>query len=111
MKVFVIGQGGREHAIAWKLIQSEKVEKVFVCPGNGGTAKEKNIENIDISITDIPALINFAIEKILTSRLLVLKHHLLKVLLTSSVNIISKYLAHQKNMLYWRDLKCSQKSS
>lgn len=60
MKVFVIGQGGREHAIAWKLIQSEKVEKVFVCPGNGGTAKEKNIENIDLSITDIPALINFA---------------------------------------------------
>ena len=60
MKVFVIGQGGREHAIAWKLIQSKKVEKVFVCPGNGGTAKEKNIENIDLSITDIPALINFA---------------------------------------------------
>ena len=45
MKVFVIGQGGREHAIAWKLIQSEKVEKVFVCPGNGGTANEQDIEN------------------------------------------------------------------
>ena len=48
MKVLVLGQGGREHAVAWKLIQSEKVEKVFVCPGNGGTAKEQNIENINL---------------------------------------------------------------
>ena len=48
MKVLVIGQGGREHAVAWKLMQSEKVEKVYVCPGNGGTAKEQDIENIDL---------------------------------------------------------------
>jgi phosphoribosylamine--glycine ligase len=60
MKVLVIGQGGREHAVAWKLMQSEKVEKVFVCPGNGGTAKEKDIENIDLSPADTPSLIDFA---------------------------------------------------
>ena len=60
MKVLVIGQGGREHAVAWKLMQSEKVEKVFVCPGNGGTAKELNIENIDLSPADTLSLIDFA---------------------------------------------------
>ena len=60
MKVLVIGKGGREHAVAWKLIQSEKVEKVFVCPGNGGTAKELNIENIDLSPADTLSLIDFA---------------------------------------------------
>ena len=60
MKVLVIGQGGREHAVAWKLMQSRKVEKVFVCPGNGGTANEQDIENIDLSPTDTPSLIDFA---------------------------------------------------
>jgi len=60
MKVLVIGQGGREHAVAWKLMQSRKVEKVFVCPGNGGTAKEQNIENINLSLADTSSLIDFA---------------------------------------------------
>jgi phosphoribosylamine-glycine ligase len=46
--ILVIGQGGREHAVAWKLSKSPQVQKVFVCPGNGGTALEKNIENINI---------------------------------------------------------------
>ena len=55
--ILVIGQGGREHAIAWKLSRSPQVQKVFVCPGNGGTALEKNIENINISDTN--ALIDF----------------------------------------------------
>ena len=55
--ILVIGQGGREHAIAWKLSKSPQVQKVFVCPGNGGTALEKNIENINISDTN--ALIDF----------------------------------------------------
>jgi phosphoribosylamine--glycine ligase len=41
MKILVIGSGGREHAMAWKLAQSPKVQKVFVAPGNGGTATEK----------------------------------------------------------------------
>ena len=57
--ILVIGQGGREHAIAWKLSKSPQVQKVFVCPGNGGTALEKNIENININISDTNALIDF----------------------------------------------------
>ena len=59
MKVLVLGQGGREHAIAWKLSRSPKIEKVFICPGNGGTALEKNIENVDLSVDDSDLLINF----------------------------------------------------
>jgi phosphoribosylamine--glycine ligase len=51
MKLLVIGSGGREHAIAWKLAQSPRVQKVYVAPGNGGTATENGLENIDISAT------------------------------------------------------------
>lgn len=58
-KILVVGSGGREHALAWKLIQSPHTEKVFVAPGNAGTALERGVENIDISSDDIPALINF----------------------------------------------------
>ena len=50
MIALIIGSGGREHALAWKLAQAPNVEKVFVAPGNGGTAIEKNkIENIPLS--------------------------------------------------------------
>ncbi|GHV74299.1 hypothetical protein AGMMS49940_16010 [Spirochaetia bacterium] len=52
MKVLVIGSGGREHAIAWKLAQSEKVVKVYVAPGNGGTAIEAACENAPASLGD-----------------------------------------------------------
>ena len=58
--ILVVGGGGREHALAWKLIQSPHTEKVYVAPGNAGTALESNIENINISSDDIPALIDFA---------------------------------------------------
>lgn len=58
MKILVIGSGGREHALAWKLAQSEKVGKVFVAPGNGGTALEDKLENIAVSGSD--ALADFA---------------------------------------------------
>ena len=58
MNILVIGSGGREHALAWKLAQSERSGKVFVAPGNAGTALEKNLTNVPIS--DIPALIEFA---------------------------------------------------
>ncbi len=54
MKVLVIGGGGREHALAWKLARSPKVQKVFVAPGNGGTARDAQLENI--AITDVQAL-------------------------------------------------------
>jgi len=53
----VIGAGGREHALAWKLAQSPRVQKVFVAPGNGGTATENGVENVEL--TKIPDLISF----------------------------------------------------
>lgn len=58
MKLLLIGSGGREHALAWKLGKSEKVEKIFVAPGNGGTATDPKCENVNI--TDIDELITFA---------------------------------------------------
>lgn len=60
MKVLVIGGGGREHAMAWKVAQSEKVTQVFVAPGNPGTLSEDKVCNVDIGIEDIQALKNFA---------------------------------------------------
>ncbi|VAW55091.1 Phosphoribosylamine--glycine ligase [hydrothermal vent metagenome] len=60
MKVLIIGSGGREHALSWKVAQSPLVNKVFVAPGNAGTALEKNIENININAENIPALLDFA---------------------------------------------------
>ena len=58
MKVLVIGSGGREHAMAWRLAHSPRVQKVFVAPGNGGTAREAGLENVAIS--GIEALAEFA---------------------------------------------------
>lgn len=60
MNVLVIGSGGREHALAWKAAQSPKVEKVFVAPGNAGTALEANLENVAIDVMDFAALAEFA---------------------------------------------------
>ena len=57
MKLLVIGAGGREHAMAWKLAQSPRVQKVFVAPGNGGTATEHGVENLPLS--DFSQLIDF----------------------------------------------------
>jgi phosphoribosylamine--glycine ligase len=58
MKVLVIGGGGREHALAWKLARSPRVSKVYVAPGNAGTAREDGVKNVDI--TDHDALVAFA---------------------------------------------------
>jgi phosphoribosylamine--glycine ligase len=58
MNILVVGEGGREHALAWKLSQSRRVKRVFVAPGNAGTALEA--ENVDISSVDTPRLIKFA---------------------------------------------------
>ena len=58
MKVLVIGAGGREHALAWKLAASSRVHKVFVAPGNGGTARDARLQNVPI--TDVAALADFA---------------------------------------------------
>ncbi len=58
MKILVIGSGGREHALAWRLSQSPKVSRIFVAPGNAGTATEEGLENIPL--THIPDLVAFA---------------------------------------------------
>jgi phosphoribosylamine---glycine ligase len=57
MKILVIGSGGREHALAWKLVQSPRVSQVFVAPGNGGTALEDGLVNVPL--TEIPSLVEF----------------------------------------------------
>ncbi len=60
MKILVIGSGGREHALAWKAAQSSQVTKVFVAPGNAGTAIENKLENVALDIADNDALVAFA---------------------------------------------------
>lgn len=60
MKVLMIGGGGREHALAWKLAQSSQVEQVFVAPGNAGTATEAKLSNVAIAATDLDSLLAFA---------------------------------------------------
>jgi phosphoribosylamine--glycine ligase len=61
MKILVIGGGGREHALAWKLAQSPKVQVIYVAPGNGGTARDKRLQNIPI--TDIRELRDWALKE------------------------------------------------
>ena len=60
MNVLIIGSGGREHALAWKVAQDERVEKVFVAPGNAGTAIEAKCENIAIDVLELDKLADFA---------------------------------------------------
>ncbi len=66
MRVLVIGNGGREHALAWKLAQGERVSQVYVAPGNGGTARDERLETVDIGVTDAKALADFAVEHKIT---------------------------------------------
>ena len=61
MKILVVGSGGREHALAWKLAQSPKVSQVYVAPGNGGTTREEGLVNVPI--TEISTLLEFAKRK------------------------------------------------
>ncbi|TXZ77070.1 phosphoribosylamine--glycine ligase [Vibrio mimicus] len=63
MQVLIIGSGGREHALAWKVAQNPQVETIYVAPGNAGTALEHKVQNVNIGITDIPALVAFAQDK------------------------------------------------
>ena len=60
MNVLVIGSGGREHALAWRCARSPSVDKVFVAPGNAGTATEEKLENVAIDVLDFVALADFA---------------------------------------------------
>ena len=63
MKVLIIGNGGREHALAWKVAQDSDVTHVYVAPGNAGTAGEDKVSNIDIDVLAIPELVTFASEE------------------------------------------------
>ena len=63
MQVLVIGSGGREHALAWKSAQDNSVTKVFVCPGNAGTALEQKLSNISIDVNDFQAIEDFCIKE------------------------------------------------
>ncbi|WP_318466529.1 phosphoribosylamine--glycine ligase [Photobacterium leiognathi] len=60
MKVLIIGNGGREHALGWKVAQNPQVETVFIAPGNAGTALEPKLENVAINVEDIAGLVEFA---------------------------------------------------
>lgn len=60
MNILVLGSGGREHALAWKIAQDDQVAKVFVAPGNAGTATENKCENVALDILDNPTIIDFA---------------------------------------------------
>ena len=62
MKILVIGSGGREHALAWKLAQSSRVTEVIVAPGNAGTASEDKCRNVAVKVTDIDGLLALAQE-------------------------------------------------
>ncbi|MBI4357573.1 MAG: phosphoribosylamine--glycine ligase [Gammaproteobacteria bacterium] len=63
MKILVVGNGGREHAMAWKIAQSSYVKQVFVAPGNGGTAVEPKVSNVNIPPIALEQLVDFAQEK------------------------------------------------
>jgi phosphoribosylamine--glycine ligase len=60
MKVLIIGGGGREHALAWKIAQSKRVAEVYVAPGNAGTALEPRVRNVQVGAEDVRALVDFA---------------------------------------------------
>lgn len=63
MKILVIGSGGREHALAWKLKQSPRVSDVIVAPGNAGTATEPGVRNAEVAATDVDGLLGLALEE------------------------------------------------
>jgi phosphoribosylamine--glycine ligase len=60
VKVLIVGSGGREHALAWKCAQSARVSEVLVAPGNGGTATEPRVRNVDVAAEDVPGLVALA---------------------------------------------------
>jgi phosphoribosylamine--glycine ligase/phosphoribosylformylglycinamidine cyclo-ligase len=63
VRILILGAGGREHALAWKLAQSPILDHVYVCPGNAGTSQEPKTSNLeDISPDDFPRLVEFALK-------------------------------------------------
>lgn len=63
MRVLLVGNGGREHAIAWSLTQSHSLSHLYVAPGNGGTSSLPNTQNVAISATDVESLVDFAVSQ------------------------------------------------
>lgn len=63
MDILIVGSGGREHALAWKTAQSAQVEKIWVAPGNVGTALENKVQNVAIGVSNIQKLVDFAQKK------------------------------------------------
>jgi phosphoribosylamine--glycine ligase len=63
MKILVIGNGGREHALAWKLKQSPEVDEIIVAPGNAGTAREPGMRNANVAVTDVDGLLTLALDE------------------------------------------------
>lgn len=63
LKILLLGAGGREHALSWRLSKSDLVEHIYVCPGNGGTITANKCSNLDvISQNDFPSLVAFALK-------------------------------------------------
>ncbi|GAW07048.1 aminoimidazole ribonucleotide synthetase [Lentinula edodes] len=62
LKILLLGAGGREHALTWKLAQSPLVEHIYVCPGNGGTNQEAKASNLNLPLHDFPQLVDFAVK-------------------------------------------------
>ncbi|KAG5654719.1 hypothetical protein H0H81_007475 [Sphagnurus paluster] len=62
VRILLLGNGGREHALAWKIAQSDLLDRLYVCPGNGGTAQEPKTVNVDLPPTDFPRLVEFAVK-------------------------------------------------
>lgn len=62
MRILILGSGGREHALVWKLSRSPAVKTIFLAPGNGGSCQEQKVINVDLTIADFPALVRFATE-------------------------------------------------
>ena len=63
MRALIVGGGGREHALAWKVAQSPRVAQVYVAPGNAGSALEPGVRNVSIAADDVPGLLRFAREE------------------------------------------------
>ena len=61
MQILLLGSGGREHALAWKLSQSNLVHHIFVCPGNGGTSREPKTTNLDLPMSDFAKITKWAV--------------------------------------------------
>ena len=113
MKILLLGGGGREHALAWKIAQSEKCEKLFIAPGNAGT---QNVgENVDIKADDFEALKNFTVENGVDMVVVGPEDPLVRVFTMTSRTILAPRTSlssvHQRLVPYWKAARTSPRSS